>query len=292
MKTKHVPVLLDELINSLDIQDEDIVVDATLGGGGHAKKVLEKLNGNGVFYGFDLNPKSVESFDNWAKINKREVRLVNSNFANIKDLLQNIIRPSKIYADLGFSTDQLDEFISYKKEGELDLRLDKNLNIKAKDLLNVLYEKELAKLFEDYADIKFAKQLAKQIIKERKKKLFENKSDLVSILEKFIVDFHISDKDSKFVQKVFQALRIAVNEEYGKLEKFLNDSFDILKVNGRIAVIDFHSGEDRIVKKFFMNKVKEGKAQWIEKLTIPSNNEIKRNPKSRSAKMRAIIKLH
>lgn len=296
-KTKHVPVLLEELVKGMRIEPNQVVVDATLGGGGHAKVVTKKME-SGTFFGFDVSEEAVKSFkEKLQESENKELKsvLINDNFRNAEKHIRSNGFESidTLYADLGFSTDQLDEDLSFKKDGELDLRLDKTLPIKAKDLVNGLYEQELIKLFEVNADEKLAKPIAREIIYRRKNSLFETKKELVGailyVLQKFKVPEH--SRNGKPEARIFQALRIAVNDEFGAIKELLNEGFELLKIGGRIGIISFHSGEDRLVKRKFKTLVKDNKAKWIEELVVPTKGEIRKNRKASSAKLRIIEKI-
>ncbi|MCA9385280.1 16S rRNA (cytosine(1402)-N(4))-methyltransferase RsmH [Candidatus Dojkabacteria bacterium] len=307
--TKHIPVLLHQLVESLEIKPGDVVVDATLGGGGHANETLKKLEGDGVFIAFDTDEEAITRFEGVLKdggfksltdedgvvtLEKSSLRihLINRNFRTLEKSLSklNITKVSKVYADLGFSTDQLNKSLSYKVDGELDLRMDAGLQVKAADLLNVLFEKELISIFENYADEQLAKPLAREIVKRRKEKLFETKEDLNLVIRELVERFNIQQSSRNFSPepRIYQALRIAVNDEYGALEEFIENSFTILAPQGLMGIISFHSGEDRIVKKLSKDYIRSGKAIWKNELVQPSKSEIRANKKSRSAKLRVV----
>ncbi len=308
MEFKHKTVLLNELVDLLDINYEDNVIDATLGGGGHAEKALA-ISNSGNFIGIDIDQKAIECFENKLKLkgfekidnyfekNTNKVYLINKNFSEIEEIAVCYLGKDQkidvIYADLGFSTDQLNRYFSFQKFGELDLRMDQTLSLKAKDLVNGMFEKELVYIFEKYSDEKLAKPIAKEIVFERKKKPIETKEELVEIIRKVVQKLKIDKNNRNYSPeaRIFQALRIAVNNELKNLEKFLERGFEILSHNGRLGVISFHSGEDKIVKKFMKSKVKSGEAVWIKEMLKPDDEEIRTNPKSSSAKLRVIKKI-
>lgn len=313
-KSKHMPVLLNEIIETLDVQTGEIVIDATLGGGGHALKIIEKLDGKGVFFGFDVDRKAIENFgerlmDLDFKIGKSQdnniesyvkgglnVYLLNSNFRNVdsvNEILTEKEKVTKIYADLGFSTDQLEENLSFRSEGVLDMRMDENLQVKAKDLVNGMYKGELISMFETNSDERLARPIANEIIYRRNKKPIETKKEMTDLITYVVEKYKIPEKDRSYTPeaRIFQSLRIAVNDEFGALREFTEKSFQLLDEKGRMGIVSFHSGEDRIVKKAFQALVKEEKAEWVEKLVVPSKKEINRNFKSRSAKLRVISKV-
>lgn len=293
--TKHIAVLKTELVDSLSVTKGNVVVDCTLGGGGHALEVMEKLEnaGGGVFVGIDIDSQAIENFrKKLKKYSNIEVKLVKANFAKLEEVLQNIglDRVSKLYADLGFSSDQIED-ITFRKDKELDLRMDDELYVKAKDLLNGLYRKELEKLFREYGDVKYAGPLAREIELYKKTKPIERTSQLNAIVKTVLNNNHKLTLLEKELQKIYQSMRIAVNGEFVNLEKMLSTAIDKLEPNGRIAIIAFHSGEDRIVKRTFKDAVRTKQCKWIKELVVPSNYEVSLNPKSRSSKMRVLGKM-
>lgn len=303
--TKHKTVLLHETIDWLNPKDGGVYVDATLGGGGHALSLLSRLTDLTLVV-IDVDDFALDNFSKLLIANgfkqdsdqlvnaEQRVILCRSNFRSIGEILhkKKISDVDGIYADLGFSSDQLEGYgMSFLNEEKLDMRLDKDLKVTAKDLVNGLYVKELDNLFSKLGDVRFSKQLAKAIAQQRAKSLIETTSDLRKIVQK-IVPFHKRIGTNKHPEaKVFQALRIAVNDELGALREFLPQGFEALRQGGVLAVISFHSGEDRIVKNFCYQKAEAGEAEFIQKLIKPSQKEIESNPRSRSAKLRIISKL-
>lgn len=301
--SKHVSVLLQPAIIALNIQPGDSVVDVTLGGGGHSKEILKRLQRKGKLYAFDLDTKAILRFENYCLTNgfvkhdqvlqKDEVKvfLFNTNFINLKECL-NSVKVNSIIADLGLSADEYATGgFSYTKNQFLDMRLDNSLKVTASDLLNGLYEKELISLFENLADIEFASKLAKLIIKQRNNSKITTTGQLRNIIQK-IVPFKSRKGASQNPEaKVFQALRMAVNNEISSLKQFLPQAFEVLSSGGRIGVITFHSVEDRVVKNFFKSLVEDNTAKYIYKILKPEESEIQSNKKSRSAKLRVIKKI-
>lgn len=307
MKYIHKTVLREKLINSLRVENDNTIVDCTLGGGGHTLEVLRYLNEKGKIVCIDLDKKAIGNFqeklrlqgfeevDNKFVYKNIEIYLVLQNFEKINEILNNLNldNPDVIYADLGLSNMQISKEFSFQKDGELDLRFDKTSNVKASDLLNALYVRELTHIFKEYGDIKQANILAKEIIKRRNIKPLRTKNDLVKCIERTKQNSGFlkgSKRSWNIEQRVFQALRIAVNKEYEALERMLNDGFEILKSGGRIGIISFHSGEDRIVKSFMKKKVKENIANWIIEIERPSKEEIAHNRMARSSILRVIEK--
>ncbi|MCA9383175.1 16S rRNA (cytosine(1402)-N(4))-methyltransferase RsmH [Candidatus Dojkabacteria bacterium] len=301
MKTKHKTVLLQEAVDSLNIKPRGTYIDVTLGGGGHSLEILKQMDYQGKLIAFDLDAEAIKRFEallieNNIKNENLEVIIVNDNFIELESVLlkNKITKVDGILADLGLSTDQyLDSNIgiSFLENSELDMRIDKTKQVKAKDLLNGLYEKELIKLFEDLADIKFAKQLAREIVQYRKDKSIETTKDLKAIVQKVVPFSYRKGVQRNPEAKVFQALRIAVNDELLNLRSLLPLAFETLDFGGRLAVISFHSGEDRIVKNFFREKKDNNKIEYVFKLLTPSEEEQKANPRSSSAKLRVVEKI-
>lgn len=306
METKHKPVLLQPSIRQLAIKQNDIVVDATLGGGGHAKAMLKELAGKGTLIAFDIDREAIERFSeflrtegfkqnaNYWQKNDLHVYLLHSNFKNLSEELTRIgiTQVNAILADLGISSDQLDSVkrgFSFLNNAELDMRMDERLSVKAKDLLNGLYKKELEKLFKKYSELGFSGRLAKEICDFRKIKPLETTLELKSIIQKIVP---VRDRNVRHPEaRVFMALRMAVNDELNSLSSFLPQAFDLLVKNGRLAVITFHSGEERIVKRLAREKEQNNEALIVVNYEQPDEAEVKANPRSRSAKLRILQKL-
>lgn len=286
-KEIHKPVLLKEVIDYLEIKPDDIVVDATFGFGGHSKEILKALT-EGKIIGIEkdievLNQSRDDFTDN-------RVILVNDDFANIVEILhqQKIKKVDKILFDLGISSFHFDSSgrgFTFKKDEPLDMRLDKNFGVRAADLVNGLSRDELSNLFYSLADEGYSRQIAKAIVEARRKKKFSTTFELASVVSEVKHQFGKIHPATK----VFQALRIAVNDELKTLEETLPKAVDLLNKNGRIVVISFHSGEDRIVKNIFKTLAKEKKIDILTKKPIVAQEiETKENPRSRSAKLRVV----
>lgn len=292
--SKHISVLLKQTIDAIKPSPGGIYVDATLGGGGHSKEIIKRINNNGTLIAFDVDDRAISRFkEEINSIDKLKVYLFNKNFDEIDSVLKSldISGVNGIIADLGLSTDQIDEVegISYVKESELDMRMDKNLGVKASDLLNGMYYKELVEMFSNYGDVTFAKRLSKEIVEYRKSTPFKTTTQLKHLIQK-IVPYSMRKGTSKNPEaKVFQALRIAVNDELNTLRRFLPLAFEALLPEASLAVISFHSGEDRIVKNFGQNIKNENKAELSE-VIYPSEREQNENKRSSSAKLRIITK--
>ena len=295
MEKIHVPVLLEETIESLNINPNGFYIDCTLGDGGHSFEIFKKLSSNGLLLSIDQDQHAIEFVREYYKDEIKDNWVIEkSNFSKIRDISSRYTRkPDGVLMDLGISSRQLEESFnrgfSYLEEDEpLDMRMDEELGVKAKDLLIVITEKELARLFTIYGEEKFARKIASQI----KKNITDINTvgDLTRLVYRVVPAAHQSSKNPS--RRVFQALRIAVNDELNSLKQGLDNSFEILNMNGRISVITFHSLEDRIVKDFFNNLANSGKGVLLYKNVIaPTNNEIRENPRSASAKLRTIVKI-
>lgn len=297
---KHIPVLLKEIIHFFNPRPNSNFIDCTLGGGGHSKAILEKIGPNGKLLGIDLDPKAIESFWQYADgegLRKRVV-LVNDNFIKLGDIIRkNAFGPvNGVLFDLGFSSDELETSgrgFSFLKKEPLDMRFG-NQETTAADIVNNFGLEELARIFREYGEERDARKVARAIGEARRKTKIKTTEDLVSIIAiaKFgssnIYPYHRIHPATK----VFQALRIAVNRELGNLEKVLPQAIEILESKGRIAIISFHSLEDRIVKVFFREQRQKGIVNILtKKPVVSSSEEIKINPRSRSAKLRVAEKI-
>jgi 16S rRNA (cytosine1402-N4)-methyltransferase len=294
MKRIHIPVLLNESIQSLDIKPGGFYIDCTLGDGGHSFEILKKLSKDGLLLSIDQDQHAIDFVkqyyqgqipDNW--------KLVRSNFSKIAEITKEYGRkPDGILMDLGLSSRQLEQShnrgFSYLEENEpLDMRMDEELNVKAKDLLIVLSDKELTKLFDTYGEEKYAYKIAKLI--KRNIEDINTVGDLTRLVYRVVPAAHKSSKNPS--RRVFQALRIVVNDELNSLKTGLEKSFEILNKNGILTVITFHSLEDRIVKDFFNNLSESGKGVSLySEIIAPTDTEIERNPRSASSKLRSIKK--
>ncbi len=295
----HIPALLQECITGLNIKPDGVYVDVTFGGGGHSKEIIKHLN-KGTLIAFDQDK---DAFEN--KIEQDNFLLIHSNYRYIKNFLKfhGYNKVDGILADLGISFHQVDEAsrgFSFKYDAKIDMRMNKASGKTAADLLNEYNEKELAKIFREYGELKNVWNIAKTIVAERSNKAFENINQLVETLGKFAP----RKAEQKFYAKVFQALRIEVNREMDALKEFLESTADLLNKEGRLVVISYHSLEDRLVKNFIRSGNFSGKVekdiygnfdtpfkQENKKIIVPSEEEIKKNPRSRSAKLRIAEKI-
>lgn len=287
----HVPVLLNESIDSLNIKPDGFYVDCTLGDGGHSQAILKQLSSQGLLLSIDQDSFAIEFVKSFYKSQPNWV-LKQSNFRYIDKLVTEIGRtPDGILMDLGLSSRQLEEShnrgFSYQEDQEpLDMRMDINLGVTAKDILVVLNNKQLAKLFLKYGEERYSALIAKTI-KENIDHI-NTVGDLTRLIYKVVPANNTIKNPSR---RVFQALRIVVNDELDSLTETLDRSFKLLSKNGRLSVISFHSLEDRIVKTYFNDKAGSGEGELLFKSSIaPTDTEIEQNSRSASAKLRCLIK--
>jgi 16S rRNA (cytosine1402-N4)-methyltransferase len=290
----HTPVLLKESIDSLNIQPDGFYIDCTLGDGGHSIAILKELSPDGLLLSLDHDQHAIDFVKEYYKeeLAKNDNWIIKrGNFKNIKELTKEIKRePLGILMDIGLSSRQLEEShqrgFSYNEDNEpLDMRMDENLGVTALDLLRVLPEKKLADLFWRYGEERYSKPIAREIK--------ENISDIKTVgdLTRLVYKVVPVNSNKNPSRRVFQALRIVVNDELTNLEVGLDNSFEILQEGGRISVISFHSLEDRIVKNYFLEKQGSGEGEMLFKSQIaPTDDEKKHNPRSASAKLRTLIK--
>lgn len=293
----HIPVLLNEAIDSLAIKEDGFYIDGTLGDGGHSFEILKRLSPKGLLISIDQDQHAIDFvkeyykesiLDNWI--------IVKSNFSEIEKVVKEFGKgrqPDGILLDIGLSSRQLEEShnrgFSYQEENEpLDMRMDEALGVTAKDLLNVLSEKELARIFWTYGEERYSQRIAKEIKKNISN--INTVGDLTRLIYKAVPAAENSFTKNPS-RRVFQALRIVVNDELGSLEKALDKSFEVLNKNGRLSVITFHSLEDRIVKNFNLEKSRSGEGNLLfSKYIAPTDEERISNPRSASAKLRTLIK--
>lgn len=297
MAEYHVPVMLKECIEGLNIKPDGIYVDVTFGGGGHSKEILKHLSEAGKLFGFD---QDVDAKVNAEAIENRSFTFVQANFRYLKRYLKlhGVKQVDGILADLGISSHQIDEAsrgFSTRGDAELDMRMDRSAAKSAKTVVNEYEEKELHKILGIYGEIRNAKSVASAIVSQRFSKPFQTTFDLIELLKKFAP----RGKENKYYAQVFQAIRIEVNEEMAVLEDFLSQSAEVLKPGGRLVVMSYHSLEDRMVKNyinkgkvfgevekdFFGNELKPFRA--INRKPVTANQqELTENSRSRSAKLR------
>ena len=290
----HNPVLLKETVCGLNIKPDGVYVDVTFGGGGHSKEILSRLGANGKLFGFDQDE------DAWVNaLPDERFVLIQENFRYIKRFLRfhGIKQVDGILADLGVSSHQFDvpeRGFSTRFDADLDMRMSKRNELDAFKVINEYDDINLKRIFLDYGELKIAPALARTIIEAREYKLISTTEELKSVLQRFLPE----QFKNKVLAQIYQAIRIEVNQEMDVLKEFLEQSLEILKPEGRLSVISYHSLEDRLVKRFMKNGMFEGEPErdffgnfsvpfkLIGKLIVPSEEEIKINNRARSAKLR------
>ena len=299
-ETYHVPVLLHESIDGLDIKSDGIYVDVTFGGGGHSKEILRRLGKNGHLYSFDQDPDAEKNI-----VDDNRFTFVRSNFRYLKNWMRyyEVDHIDGLLADLGVSSHHFDDEtrgFSFRFDAPLDMRMNKRAGATAAEILNNYSEEQLADIFYIYGELKNARKIASIIANTRNDKKIETTGDLMSATEKLFQ----REREKKEMAKMFQALRIEVNHEMDALKEMLNGAKDMLCKGGRLSVITYHSLEDRIVKNMMKAGNVEGKINQdffgrIEtpfrlvnnKVIVPSDEEQQQNPRSRSAKLRIAEKI-
>lgn len=300
----HYSVLLEESISNLNIKEDGIYVDATLGFAGHSSEILKRIQ-KGYLFAFDQDIDACQASN--LKLSKvgNNFKIINDNFVNIKKRLEenDIYHVDGILYDLGVSSPQLDiasRGFSYHNDARLDMRMNQNSSLSAYEVVNNYSEKALTDIFYKYGEEKFSNSIAKKIVEEREKKEIETTLELVEIIKSAVPDKY--KREHHPARKIFQAIRIEVNDELDVLKKSLTDALDLIKVGGRICVITFHSLEDKIVKDIF--KENSTMDNSLKKLPIvpeellpkyklvktlePTEDEILNNKRARSAKLRVI----
>lgn len=289
----HIPVLTNEVIQFLEPKSNENFVDCTIGNGGHAKEILERNGPKGKVLGIDWDEEQIKNLRVEMKNYTGRLVLINDNFANLKDIVEQekFKRISGILFDLGVSSDHFEKSgrgFSFQRNEILDMRLNLRQGIDAKKILNFWSRFDIEKILKEYGEERFAESIAKAIVQERSKSPITKTFELVNIIKSATPGWYARAKIHP-ATKTFQALRIAVNSELENLVQVLPQAVSLLVPGGRIAVISFHSLEDRIVKVFF----KEEKSIRIitKKPVVAGYKEQRENPRSRSAKLRAAVKL-
>ena len=291
----HIPALLDETINGLNINPEGVYADVTFGGGGHSRAIMQKLGEKGRLFSFD------QDMDAWAnRLDDSRFTFVHSNFSFLKNFLRyyGIEKVDGILADLGVSFHHFDDSergFSFRQDSSLDMRMNRDSNVDAAMVVNTYEEERLANVLYLYGELKQSRRMASAIVKARKSGEIATTGRLVEVVSPFIR----KSQEKKELAQVFQALRIEVNHEIDVLKRLLTQSLEVLKPGGRLVVITYHSLEDRLVKNFMRSGNVEGKIDkdfygkvntpWTlinNKVITASEAEVERNPRSRSAKLR------
>lgn len=288
----HIPVLQKEVIRFIAPQPNENFIDCTIGEGGHATAILEKNRPNGKVLGIEVDPELYQKLK--LQMTEKRLILVNDSYKNLKEIVEreNFKNVSGILFDLGLSSWHLEKSgrgFSFLREEFLDMRYGTQNYLTAEKIVNEYSEKEIEKILKDYGEEGFAKRIARKIIETREIKPVKTTFQLVELIKKATAGWYHCRKIHP-ATRTFQALRIVVNRELENLEKALPPALEILKKEGRLALISFHSLEDRIVKNFLRNNRSRLKI-LTKKPTSPSLEEIKFNPRSRSAKLRAAVKL-
>jgi 16S rRNA (cytosine1402-N4)-methyltransferase len=308
-RTEHVPVLADEVHELLAVQPGETVVDATFGAGGHAALLCAELQGEGRFVAIDRDPDVRPFFERFQQTCRAQTRFLRGDFDLVlSQLAQNGVRADAVLLDLGVSSMQIDRperGFSYAVDAPLDMRMDPSAPRSARDLVNDAPERELAEILRRYGEERFARQIAAAIVRRRGDRPYERTGDLVETI-RAAIPAPRRFGDGHPAKRVFQALRIATNDELGTLERALPAVLGLLRPGGRVAVISFHSLEDRIVKRFFAAQAKGctcppdlpvcvcGKEPLLRlatrKAVRPSPAEVAANVRSASARLRAAVR--
>jgi 16S rRNA (cytosine1402-N4)-methyltransferase len=297
----HQPVLLKESIEGLEIKPDGVYVDLTFGGGGHSREII-KLLGKGRLFAFDQDQ---DAKANAKSFPERSFTFIPADFRFIRQYMKlfGVDQVDGILGDFGISSHQIDEperGFSIRNPGRLDMRMNKKARIDAATIINDYSEKQLQEIFSTYGEIKNASALAREIVAARAKQRIETTGDLIEVLEKSAPKF----REFKYFAKVFQALRIVVNDEIKAIEEMLEQSVGLLKRGGRLVLISYHSLEDRLVKNFMAKGNFQGETKKdfygnlvrpfepvTKKPITPGDEELKQNPRSRSAKLRIAVKI-
>ncbi|MCI2230192.1 16S rRNA (cytosine(1402)-N(4))-methyltransferase RsmH [Polaribacter sp. MSW13] len=290
----HSPVLLQESVDALDVKEDGVYVDVTFGGGGHSREILKRLGENGKLFGFDQDPDALENV-----IDDERFVLIPENFRFISRFLRfhRVKKVDGILADLGVSSHQFDEAergFSIRFDGDLDMRMNQKSKVSAKEIVNNYSEEKLAEILFLYGELRNSRNIAKTIVESRENEKIETSFQLRELLQKYLP----KAKEHKILAQIFQAIRIEVNEELDVLREFLEQVPNLLKEDGRLSVISYHSLEDRLVKRFIRTGLFRGEPekdvfgnsdvplQKVGKLIVPNSQEIKTNNRARSAKLR------
>lgn len=306
---KHVSVLLEESISALNLKENSIIVDCTLGYGGHSSYILQRIK-KGFLFAFDQDSEAIRHSTNRLNAIGTNFTIIKSNFVNLKQELENreVTEVDGILFDLGVSSPQLDDAsrgFSYHEDARLDMRMNRENPLSAYEVVNNYSKEDLARIFKKYGEDKFSNNIAKKIVEYRAQKPIETTLELVDIIKSAVpMKFR---KDKHPARQIFQAIRIEVNHELDVLEPAIEQALSLVKVGGRVAVITFHSLEDRIIKQIFKEKCMiDDKVKGlpnipdeylpdfklvVNKAILPSKEELANNNRARSAKLRVIEKI-
>ena len=290
----HNPVLLQESVDALAIKEDGVYVDVTFGGGGHSREILKRLGANGKLFGFDQDPDALGNV-----IDDERFTLIPENFRYISRFLRfnGVRKVDGVLADLGVSSHQFDEAergFSTRFDGDLDMRMNQKSKTSAKEIVNSYSEEKLAEILFLYGELRNSRNIAKTIVEKRQEEKIDTSFQLRQVLQKYLP----KAKEHKIIAQIFQAIRIEVNEELDVLKEFLEQMPNLLKEDGRLSVISYHSLEDRLVKRFIRTGLFKGELekdvfgrsnepmQKVGKLIVPTVEEVKLNNRARSAKLR------
>ncbi|HET8886432.1 MAG TPA: 16S rRNA (cytosine(1402)-N(4))-methyltransferase RsmH [Salinimicrobium sp.] len=290
----HNPVLLKESVDGLNIRENGVYVDVTFGGGGHSREILKRLGEKGKLFAFDQDKDALDN-----AIDDERFILINENFRFLKRFLRvhTVRKVDGILGDFGVSSHQFDvaeRGFSTRFDAKLDMRMDQTNNLSAHKLINEYEEKQLRDLFYEYGELRNAPKLARTLVVARQEKPIDTIDDLKQVLKPFLP----LGKEHKILAQIFQAIRIEVNQEIEVLKEFLLQTEDLLEAGGRLSLISYHSLEDRLVKRYIRNGMFKGEPEKdffgnievpfkkVGKLIVPSNDEIAKNNRARSAKLR------
>lgn len=296
--TYHVPVLKDESIGSLNINPDGCYVDLTFGGGGHSRAILEKLSPKGKLYAFDQDSDTFENIPD-----DKRITFIHSNFRFMRAQLRalGVEALDGVFADLGVSSHHFDEAsrgFSFRYDALLDMRMNRSAMRSAKEIIETYSHGDLLKIFRDYGELKMPHKVASAVVYAREESPITTTGDLISAVERCTPKW----EESKFLAKLFQAIRIEVNLEMESLKMMLEQSVKVLKNEGVLSIITYHSLEDRLVKNYMKSGNFEGKIEKdiygrssfvldpLKKIILPSEEEIELNPRARSAKLRVAVK--
>jgi len=294
MTAYHNPVLLHETVDGLNIKPDGVYVDVTFGGGGHSKEILKRLGEDGKLYAFDQDKDALEN-----AIDDPRFTLIHENFRYIKRFLRfhGVKQVDGVLADFGVSSHQFDvaeRGFSTRFEADLDMRMNQNDALSAYHVVNEYDEEQLKQVLSQYGELRAAPAMARLIVEHRKDEVIKTSDQLKKVLQKFLSPKH----ENKILAQIYQAIRIEVNQEIEALKEFLQQTPEILKPEGRLSLISYHSLEDRLVKRFIRNGLFEGEPERdvfgrfevplkkVGGLIIPTKEEIKINNRARSAKLR------
>ncbi len=295
----HNPVLLKETVDGLNIKEDGIYVDVTFGGGGHSKEILKRLGPNGKLFAFDQDPDALGN-----ALDDERFQLIHENFRYVKRFLRfyGVKQVDGVLADFGVSSHQFDvaeRGFSTRFEADLDMRMDQTSQLSAFNVINDYDEEQIKQVLSQYGELRASSSMAKLIVESREHEEIKTSSQLKSVLKKFL-----SPKfENKILAQIYQAIRIEVNQEIAALREFLEQTPEILKPEGRLSFISYHSLEDRLVKRFIRSGMFEGEPvkdvfgnfevplKKVGGLIVPSAEEVKLNNRARSAKLRIAEKL-